>query len=265
MATTTNTLVIKAGANTWEPDATSTVAGSLVTSVSGVPCVNTTRVADWVNYIASRTDCTVKNMTAKLNKTKKRIDFSSRTGLRVDRAVTTARITTALNAGIASGSFGSVDANIWVTKPKGLKTKYILERLTISGTGAKHHGFGYLYNYDGKLQKSFRTAIGMPGYPTPTGTYRIGRKVKWPTWTNPGGGWGAGMPSFIGPGPSNPLGTRAIYVYDGKKDTGVRFHGTTNRNSIGTAASHGCLRMKREAVEALYPLVPVNTVVYIIK
>jgi lipoprotein-anchoring transpeptidase ErfK/SrfK len=54
-------------------------------------------------------------------------------------------------------------------------------------------------------------------------------------------------------------------VYDGKKDTGVRFHGTQARSSIGTAASHGCLRMKREAVEALFPLVPVGTVVYIIK
>ncbi len=113
--------------------------------------------------------------------------------------------------------------------------------------------------------KTYRCAIGMPGYPTPRGTFVIKRKVKMPSWTNPGGAWGRGMPSYIGPGPSNPLGTRALYLYRGNSDTGIRFHGTTKTSSIGQAASHGCMRMKRKDVERFYKQVPVGTTVYIVK
>ena len=57
------------------------------------------------------------------------------------------------------------------------------------------------------------------------------------------------MPSYIGPGPNNPLGTRAIYL----NADGIRIHGTANRSSIGHAASHGCIRMLRENVEHALP------------
>jgi lipoprotein-anchoring transpeptidase ErfK/SrfK len=203
-------------------------------------------------------------MTAKLNKSKKRIDFSSRTGYKVNQPATVAAIITELNAHMATGDYNIVTAPTTVTKPKNLKTKYILERKTI-GKGSSSHGYGYLYNYDGKLQKSFRTAIGMSAYPTPTGQFRVGRKVKMPTWNNPHVGWSAGMPDSM-QGVNSPLGTRAIYIYDGNKDTGVRFHGvpSSENSTIGHAASHGCMRMKRKDVEALYPLVPVGTIVFII-
>ena len=88
-----------------------------------------------------------------------------------------------------------------------------------------------------------------------------------PRWTNPGGRWGIGMPPSIGPGPNNPLGTRALYVYKGKRDTGVRMHGVppSENSSIGHAKSHGCLRMVRKDVENFFPRVTVGTIVYIIK
>lgn len=115
---------------------------------------------------------------------------------------------------------------------------------------------------NGRLEKKFRVAVGTPGHPTPKGTWKIVRKVKWPTWTNPApNGWGANMPAYIGPGPSNPLGTRALYL----NASGIRIHGTSKRSSIGTAASHGCMRMLREDIEELYPLVPVGITVYIVK
>jgi len=113
----------------------------------------------------------------------------------------------------------------------------------------------------GTLQKSYHCAIGMPGHSTPTGTWKIVRKVKNPSWTNPGSAWAANMPSYIPPGPSNPLGTRALYL----NASGIRIHGTYKWWSIGHRASHGCMRMKRSNIEALYPLVPVGTVVYIVK
>lgn len=113
----------------------------------------------------------------------------------------------------------------------------------------------------GRLWRSYGCAIGMPGYDTPTGTWRIVRKVMNPSWTNTGADWAVDMPDYIPPGPTNPLGTRALYL----NATGIRIHGTTKRSSIGHAASHGCMRMLREDIEALYPLVPVGTTVYIIK
>ena len=123
-----------------------------------------------------------------------------------------------------------------------------------------------IYLYDNRsVVAKYRCAIGMARYPTPTGTFEIRRKVKMPSWTNPGGAWGTGLPKYIKPGPSNPLGTRALYLYRNGRDTGIRFHGTTNRGSIGRAASHGCMRMRREDVEKFYNQVPMYTQVYIVK
>lgn len=123
----------------------------------------------------------------------------------------------------------------------------------------------YLRLYDpgkgGYILHGYPCAVGMPQYPTPTGAWRIVLKRYMPTWVNPGDAWGAGMPAVIGPGPGNPLGTRAMNL----NADGIRIHGTENINSIGTAASHGCIRLQRKNVEQLFDLVVVGTPVYIIK
>jgi lipoprotein-anchoring transpeptidase ErfK/SrfK len=108
--------------------------------------------------------------------------------------------------------------------------------------------------------KEYRVATGTPGYPTPTGTFEIVDKKENPTWYNPAPDtWGADLPPFIGPGPGNPLGTRAMYL----NAPGIRIHGTWDSSSIGTAASHGCIRMHIEDAEELYPLVPIGARVLI--
>lgn len=109
---------------------------------------------------------------------------------------------------------------------------------------------------------SYPIAIGMPGYSTPNGSFTIARKAKNPTWNNPGSAWAAGMASSLS-GSSSPLGVRALYLYQGGRDTGIRFHGTSADYSIGTAASHGCMRMHNSDVKKLYEQVPVGTRVYI--
>jgi lipoprotein-anchoring transpeptidase ErfK/SrfK len=118
-----------------------------------------------------------------------------------------------------------------------------------------------LYLYDGfQVIKSYPVATAAEGYVTPQGSWSIVNKVENPSWTNPDPeGWGAGMPSYIPPGPSNPLGTRALYL----NAPGIRIHGTTNVDSIGTYASHGCIRMFMPDVEELYPLVSVGTPVLV--
>lgn len=115
--------------------------------------------------------------------------------------------------------------------------------------------------YDGfHVKRTYPVATAKQGFATPVGTWNVVTKVENPSWTNPDPtGWGAGEPLFIPPGPSNPLGLRAMYL----DAPGIRIHGTPDSSSIGTYASHGCIRMLEQDVIALYPLVPVGTKVLI--
>jgi lipoprotein-anchoring transpeptidase ErfK/SrfK len=94
---------------------------------------------------------------------------------------------------------------------------------------------------------TFGVAIGMPGHETPTGSFHVVDKRKNPTWLPPDSPWAKGL-GPIPPGPGNPLGTRWI----GTSAPGVGIHGTPADWSIGSAASHGCLRMHIPEVETLY-------------
>ena len=117
----------------------------------------------------------------------------------------------------------------------------------------------YLYS-EGKVVKTYGVAIGMPQYPTPTGNFSIISKVYHPTWTPPPSPWAAGAEP-VPPGPDNPLGTRWI----GISSPSVGIHGTPQDWSIGTAASHGCIRMHIPEVEALFEKVYVGTPVSIVR
>lgn len=120
-----------------------------------------------------------------------------------------------------------------------------------------------LYLYDGiKLIKRYDVATGTGGYPTPQGTWNIWDKRENPTWVNPApDGWGADLPAVIGPGPGNPLGTHALYL----DAPGIRIHGTYAENSIGTYASHGCIRMRIAESKELFRMIPVGTKVHILQ
>lgn len=124
-------------------------------------------------------------------------------------------------------------------------------------------GENKLYHYEGeRLVKTYDVATGLPGYPTPIGQFKIVQKRFRPTWVNPARGkgqWGEKLPAQIGPGPSNPLGTRAMNL----NSPGIRIHGTTAENSVGYNASRGCIRMRMPEVEELFELVDVGTPVII--
>ncbi|MDQ3570354.1 MAG: L,D-transpeptidase/peptidoglycan binding protein [Actinomycetota bacterium] len=119
-----------------------------------------------------------------------------------------------------------------------------------------------LYHYEnGALARAYTVATGTPQYPTPKGRFQITLKRFRPTWVNPDpGGWGASLPPSIPPGPGNPLGTRALNL----NAPGIRIHGTANVASLGTAASHGCIRMSIPESEALFDRVETGTPVIII-
>lgn len=106
---------------------------------------------------------------------------------------------------------------------------------------------------DGKVLKTYKVAVGAPGFATPTGTYHVVNKQVDPTWFPPDSPWAKGL-GPIPSGPGNPLGTRWI----GTSAPAVGIHGTYADGSIGTAASHGCIRMHIPDVEDLYDRVAVG-------
>jgi lipoprotein-anchoring transpeptidase ErfK/SrfK len=106
---------------------------------------------------------------------------------------------------------------------------------------------------NGKVWKTFPIAIGQPAYPTPTGEYAINDKQVDPTWYPPDSPWAAEL-STIPPGYGNPLGTRWI----GTSAPAIGLHGTYAEYTVGTAASHGCMRMKIADVEELYDQVVIG-------
>jgi lipoprotein-anchoring transpeptidase ErfK/SrfK len=114
----------------------------------------------------------------------------------------------------------------------------------------------------------YKVAVGKEGFSW-AGIARIGSKVEWPSWTPPEemierrpelAEFAEGMPG----GPDNPLGARALYLYQGSRDTMYRIHGTNEPSSIGTAASSGCIRMLNEEVIDLYNRVRIGTKVVVI-
>jgi L,D-transpeptidase ErfK/SrfK len=115
-----------------------------------------------------------------------------------------------------------------------------------------------LYFYrGGRPVKVFPLAIGMRGWETPTGDFRIANKRKNPTWFPPK--W-AKEEKPVPPGPGNPLGDRWM----GLSLPGYGLHATNSPSSIGRYASHGCMRMYPEHARDLYELVTIGTPVRIV-
>ena len=87
-----------------------------------------------------------------------------------------------------------------------------------------------------------------------SGMATIGRKEEWPAWvpTQEIKQRIAHTPDYVGPGPHNPMGARALYLFQGDKDTLYRIHGTNQPEYIGRAISSGCIRMTNEDAIDLY-------------
>ncbi len=111
-----------------------------------------------------------------------------------------------------------------------------------------------------KLSKSYGIAVGAAGYDTPTGLYSITNKAVNPAWSAPDRPWAGLYRGRTVPGgaPDNPLKARWLGIVNG-----VGIHGTGDPGSIGSRASHGCIRMRVPDVIDLYPRVPVGTPVLI--
>jgi lipoprotein-anchoring transpeptidase ErfK/SrfK len=112
---------------------------------------------------------------------------------------------------------------------------------------------------DLKLAKTYKIAVGAVGLETPAGLYAIQNKAVDPVWNVPHSDWAGDLAGrAIPPGPQNPLKARWMGIY-----AGAGIHGTDSISSLGSAASHGCVRMAVPDVIDLYDQTPVGTPVYI--
>ncbi|RAH97022.1 L,D-transpeptidase [Acuticoccus sediminis] len=136
---------------------------------------------------------------------------------------------------------------------------------TIVIDGNRH--FLYLVLGDFKAIR-YGIGVGREGFGW-AGIVNVGRMQEWPVWTPPpemvardpkAAKYANGMPG----GPENPLGARALYLYEGGRDTIYRIHGTTEPWSIGLDISSGCIRMNNEDVIDLYSRVEVGAKVIVL-
>ncbi len=140
------------------------------------------------------------------------------------------------------------------SRPKDLAAKYpavlIVDRDTFKLTLYKNL----------KKAKTYGIAVGQVGLETPAGLYTIQNKAVNPAWHVPNSDWAGDLAGKVIPGddPANPIKARWMGIYDG-----VGIHGTSDDASIGSRASHGCIRMHVPDVEELYDQVPVGAPIYI--
>lgn len=137
------------------------------------------------------------------------------------------------------------------------------------GTLIVDPGSKYLYLVlEGGKALRYGVGVGRQGFEW-SGEAVIRRKAKWPRWTPPksmvsrdplAAKWADGMPG----GPENPLGARALYLYQGEVDTLFRIHGTNQPQSIGKAVSSGCIRLLNSDIADLYSRVRLGAKVIVL-
>ncbi|TDB36987.1 MAG: hypothetical protein D9V44_10840 [Actinobacteria bacterium] len=245
-------------AQAFEPKAsaslTSRVAARMLEKETGAavkPAISVDQAAldAWIADVASKIDTAAAD-AAMIVQGRTLKTIAAREGKKVDRTAAAGAIITALTGGEKQVALPVA------TTPPTVAEDDLGPTILVVRSARK------LYLYDhGALVKTYGVAVGTPGYPTPIGDFEIVLKRYRPTWSNPGSDWAKDMPAYIGPGPGNPLGTRALNL----NSPGIRIHGTSKDYSIGTAASHGCMRMHMWDVEDLYDRVEVGTKVFIVR
>ncbi len=210
--------------------------------------VNDATLGSFLSETATRIDRPAKDATVEVQGERLSV-IPHRVGRRLDVDRARPHLISALRAGDTD-----IRLPVEITQPE-LRTEQFVKVVFVRTSTNRLD----LY-VDGKVSKSFPVATGTPGYATPHGTFHITAKRKNPTWGNPWAPWSMDMPAFIGPGPGNPLGTRAMNLSVG----GIRIHGSPDAASIGRPASHGCIRMHLRDAEELFELVDVGTPVVIV-
>ncbi|MYM55290.1 L,D-transpeptidase [Thalassovita mangrovi] len=115
----------------------------------------------------------------------------------------------------------------------------------------------------GKAER-YRISVGRDGFSW-TGTTYVGSKKEWPGWRPPSAmrQRDPSLPDYVPPGPYNPLGARALYLYSNGRDTLYRIHGTNSADTVGGYETSGCFRLTNRDVLDLFQKVPTGTKVIV--
>ena len=121
------------------------------------------------------------------------------------------------------------------------------------------------YTQPGGKALQYGIGVGREGFAW-KGIAKVERKSEWPDWIPPSDMLKRrpDLPLRMSGGMDNPLGARALYLFEGNRDTLFRIHGTNEPDTIGKAVSSGCIRMMNGDVIDLYNRVPVGTKVVVL-
>jgi lipoprotein-anchoring transpeptidase ErfK/SrfK len=172
-------------------------------------------------------------------------------------ALQTDKLRTELRGAIESAHDRTVKAPVQTVKPD-VTTDELAHKYPVYLTIDRGNFQLRLWN-NLQLAKTYTIAVGMQGLETPAGVYSIDDKQVNPSWYVPDAAWAGDLAGqVIPPGPQDPLKARWMGFYNG-----AGIHGTDDIASLGTAASHGCIRMSIPDVIELYDQVPLGTPIYI--
>lgn len=172
------------------------------------------------------------------------------------------------DAQVSPPGFDPATSNPWGLHPRFLPQRVDAKDGLVPGDIHVDAVARYLYHIEeGGTAMRYGVAIAQGDLYEP-GTYTIRRKVEWPHWTptqnmierNPEY---AEFANGMEPGPTNALGSRALYLFVGERDTYLRIHGTPYPRSIGGRASSGCVRMVMAHINDLYPRVRIGATAYL--
>jgi lipoprotein-anchoring transpeptidase ErfK/SrfK len=221
------------------------------------------QVSARVSYSTAAVEQLVERIEGKLNRPARdaEVDFPSlekvkeQKGRRVKAAALEQRIAQALTV---PGVERQVRAPVRIIKPK-VTQEQLADKYPVLLIADRYNFRLRLYKQL-QLQKEYTVAVGAVGFDTPAGMYAIQNKAVDPAWHVPESDWAGDLAGTIVPGgvPENPLKARWMGIYDG-----AGIHGTDQTYSLGTAASHGCIRMAIPDVIELYDQVPVGAPIYI--
>ncbi|HET8821184.1 MAG TPA: L,D-transpeptidase/peptidoglycan binding protein [Thermoleophilaceae bacterium] len=216
-----------------------------------------------VSYSTAAVEQLVERVERKLNRPARDAEVSfpslekvkEQKGRKVKGAVLEQRVAQALTV---PGVERRVRAPVRIIKPKvtqaQLADKYPVVLI------ADRYNFKLRLYRNLQLAKEYTVAVGAVGFDTPAGLYHIQNKAVDPAWSVPDSDWAGDLAGTVVPGgvPENPLKARWLGIYDG-----AGIHGTDQTYSLGTAASHGCIRMAIPDVIEVYDQVPVGAPIYI--
>jgi lipoprotein-anchoring transpeptidase ErfK/SrfK len=218
-----------------------------------------------IGYSAAAVDRLVKRIENRLNRTPIDAKAEFENGqisvrqARTGRTVVAARLRAQLIAELTSStSDRRVEVPIETHRPR-VTSRMVAKKYPVV-IDVNRGAFQLTLYKQLKKVKTYPIAVGQAGLETPEGLYKISNKEENPAWHVPNSAWAGSLAGTVIPGgaPNNPIKARWLGVYDG-----VGVHGTTDRGSIGSNASHGCIRMYIEDVEELYDEVPVGSPIYI--